>query len=1235
MQTTIDKVCQLLVSTGLLPADEVQKLGQRWLKEAGSAATDVNQFARWLVANQFATDYQVGRLLQGKTDHYFFNEYKLLDRIGAGRMAGVFKAMHRLGQVVAIKVLPPSKAKDPQAFGRFQREARLALKLKHPNVVRTFQTGVSDNLHYLVMEYLDGETLEEVLKRRGKLPPAEAVRLIHQALQGLQQLHEQGMVHRDLKPANLMLAPAPAAFEPDTTLGATLKILDIGVGRALFDEGDAAAVGQAADLTNQGDILGSPDYMAPEQARDAHSADTRSDIYTLGCVLYHTLTGQPPFPEGNLVQKLKQHATATPRPLKDCDAAAPARLQAILDQMLAKDPARRYATPAKAAQALHAFLARGQEPEKITASAKVAIAKLQDYEHWLQTSEGDAAPVSIKKKTPAPQAGLHRAPTKWLVAGGAGLAAVVLISWLLFGNTGRKQAPDDGSPGGGAPPGSADAKEVNETLAAWIKQVAALPAEQQVEEVTARLKKLNPGFDCQVQRKIEDGVVTELQLVTDSVKDISPVQALKSLKRLTCTGSAPGKGQLADLAPLRGLDLAALSCGPNPVSDLAPLKGMPLIFLSIPGTQVRDLSPLSAMPLLVMNCSATLVRDLSPLGGLEKLTFLDIADVPAEDLSALHDLPLQTLWADVRPERDAELVGSLKELEDLNGKPKAAFEKDVAALRAKFNKHVTKLPADSQLQEVVAELRKRNRGFDGKVTPRKDAAGAVVELSFVSDAVTDLSPLRALPKLTRLICNGSQPGKGKLASLQPLKGLPLTELDCGESQVADLTPLRNMKLTRLRLQNTAVHNLAPLKGLPLRQLNIAQTPVRDLTPLKGMKLTSLALEGTRVIDLAPLKDMPLKHFSCDFQPLRDTPILRSLRSLEKINLMRAADFWKDADAQQLAFADYLERVARLQAKEQVEAVAARLKELNRGFNGKVDRTINQGSVTALTFATDNVTDLSPVRALPGLKKLSCAGSAPGKGKLFDLSPLKGLPLTSLDIRNTQVALGQLTTLQVRELWCDVTSDDDLKLLRSLELPKLNGQSTKQAVVTESRPKGPTRRFLATLVAARTGSTGGLRVLTVQITEAILVPNAGNAYWFAWHRREYLKALRVRDPRKRPRRIQEHLYYIAFYRAHLYDLVAQHHKLDLLADDNTKIRVRKLPQAYDDSGKPRRYTREELKELKGPGSLPGYRAGPSDLRPPFQAVEVYLALLKAVPPAGQVKDQVGDSRPRVDMIVILQ
>jgi serine/threonine protein kinase len=299
-------------------------------------------------------------LLRGHADRFFLNEYKLLDRIGVGRMTGVYKAVHRLGQTVAIKILPPSKAKDANTLARFQREGRLAGRLKHPNIVRTFQVGEAAGLHYLVMEYLEGETLEEVLKRRGPLPPTEAVRVIYQALLGLECMHEEGMVHRDLKSGNLMLVPEPHVGAGDTTLYATVKILDIGLGRALFDEADAAS-SEDANLTADGTILGTPDYMAPEQARDSHAADVRSDIYSLGCTLFHALAGQPPFPDSNMVRKMMRHASEPVPTLSKFNPEVPEGLQQIVNWMMAKDPARRYPTPVRAAQALQVFLIAGTE----------------------------------------------------------------------------------------------------------------------------------------------------------------------------------------------------------------------------------------------------------------------------------------------------------------------------------------------------------------------------------------------------------------------------------------------------------------------------------------------------------------------------------------------------------------------------------------------------------------------------------------------------------------------------------------------------------------------------------------------------------------------------------------------------------------------------------------------------------------------------------------------------------
>jgi serine/threonine protein kinase len=393
MDLSVENLCGLLMRSKLLPPEEVKALYQRWLAEAGDQAASPAHFSKWLVARQVLTEHQAGLLARGHADNFFLNQYKVLDRLGRGRMAGVYKAVHQLGQVVAIKVLPPSRAKDPQTLARFQREARLALRLKHPNVVRAFQVGEANGLHYLVMEYLEGETLEDALQRRRRLPPHEAARAVHQALSGLQHIHEQGLVHRDLKPGNLMLVPARQPGEPDTTVTATLKVLDIGLGRQLFEESGQAAAADL-ELTGQGVLIGTPDYMAPEQARDPRAIDIRADIYSLGCVLYHCLTGQPPFPDANILNKMVRHATEMPRPIRELNPAVPDGLQQIINWMLAKDPARRYPTPERAGQALQVFLVADSEPPRTSEDGP----QMRKYLTWLETAPGAEA----KEAEPAP-----------------------------------------------------------------------------------------------------------------------------------------------------------------------------------------------------------------------------------------------------------------------------------------------------------------------------------------------------------------------------------------------------------------------------------------------------------------------------------------------------------------------------------------------------------------------------------------------------------------------------------------------------------------------------------------------------------------------------------------------------------------------------------------------------------------------------------------------------------------
>jgi serine/threonine protein kinase len=407
----VPEYCSLIIKSKLLTSDEVEALYKLWKEERPGGDERVDSFRRFLIAKRALTEYQAALVQRGRAEGFFLNGYKILDQIGKGQMGGVYKAVHRFGQIVALKILPASKAKNSHILGRFQREARLLTQLDHPNVVRAFQVGESNGVHFIVMEYLEGETLNDILARRQRLPVAEAARLMTQALDGLQHLHEKRMVHRDVKPANMMLVPASEGAALETTWDATLKILDIGLGRELFDEnvpeGDIET-----QLTQEGSVLGTPDYLAPEQAKDARAADIRSDIYSIGCVLFHCLTGQPPFPDTNIMAQMLKHATEAPAPLGLFLKDLPPGFQAVMDQFLAKRPDDRFQTPAEAAAALRPFVTGG--------SPAMAAKMVPAYRDWLESEsqlerpqeldEAKAGATAKPAPVPVPAAALPPRP---------------------------------------------------------------------------------------------------------------------------------------------------------------------------------------------------------------------------------------------------------------------------------------------------------------------------------------------------------------------------------------------------------------------------------------------------------------------------------------------------------------------------------------------------------------------------------------------------------------------------------------------------------------------------------------------------------------------------------------------------------------------------------------------------------------------------------------------------------
>ncbi len=437
MQPSVQSYCNLLVRSRLLTADEARAVFQRWQREAGDEAGDVGRFAQWLVANGHVTTYQASRLVRGRTEGYFVDQYKVLGKIEQGPQTGSYRAVHQLGQVVALKVLSAGKARDARATARFLTESRRALALRHPNVLRTFQVGLAGDRYFVAAEHLEGETLEDVLRRRGRLPPAEAVRLLHQALSGLHYLHGQGVVHRDLKPAHLVLvgpaSPSPPTPLPPGARGERESPLAPG-GRGVGGEGDQPETTDQATVKmvglelsrklpakeDAGRLVGTPDYLAPEQARDTRAADIRADIYSLGCVLYQCLTGQPPFPDTNVANQLRRHANEPARPVKELNPAVPDGLQQIVNWMLAKDPAQRYPTPERAAQALQVFLAAGEPPR-----APGTDPRMKSYLKWLEAHDpgrqaGGPTPTAPARQPKNPPAPASAAGTAAPVAAPAG-----------------------------------------------------------------------------------------------------------------------------------------------------------------------------------------------------------------------------------------------------------------------------------------------------------------------------------------------------------------------------------------------------------------------------------------------------------------------------------------------------------------------------------------------------------------------------------------------------------------------------------------------------------------------------------------------------------------------------------------------------------------------------------------------------------------------------------------------
>lgn len=996
MAVPLERFVQQLEDSGIIAGDTLKDF-----LPPKASPQNAEELALELVRHKKLTKFQAEEVSRGKGKSLVLGKYVVLEKIGAGGMGQVFKARHRvMERLVAVKVLPPAMTKDQAAISRFHREVQAAAKLNHPNIVTAFDADQADGVHFLVMEFIEGKDLSALVKKNGPFAVDQAVNFILQAARGLEAAHKNGIVHRDIKPANLLLHSE-----------GTVKILDMGLARM---NGDAAQ----AELTSTGAVMGTVDYMAPEQALNTKTADARADIYSLGCSLYYLLTAKATYDGDTLMAKLLAHRDQPIPSLRSVRAEVPKQIESVFRKMVAKDINARYQTMTEVISSLESCRSgpANHLPENSMSSRTLRASSSNELSIKSNASSTQQLSESL----------VEAAPTDFLDA----ISAVVKAP--------RKKRSAKG--------GSAKSK-------------------------AARLK------DQKKALLIGGGLLGVVVLLTVII--------------LTMQGS--------------DTKLMVTVNEPDAVIEVLNQEG------KVEVTRKGDTSPIkiSIQPgqhrIKVQKDGFELFTDSFEIksGNTEsisaKLVPLKKAVVPAASAVKFSDSPDFTNWmqtvAAMPVEKQVEAINQkLKELnpnsnpQDGSGPP---VIRDGQVIECEIvTDNVSNLSPIRALHNLASlQLRSRTKLLSQPLDLSPINGLKIHKLVSVNQKL-DLSTIKGLP-LLELVCFGSAN-----TDVTALSGMPLQLLFLsGNWELTNLQPLKGMRLTRFACDNSLVADLSPLSGMPLKSFTGHVTQVADLSPLRGMPLEVLSCEQTPVKDLSPLVNMKLQKLSFTPSPdLKGVEVIRQMSSLMEIGtahdkLMPSSKFWKEYDEGRFhsaseprpvtnlaspEFQKWMKDVQALRAEDQIEAVRKKLMELNPGFDGQLKNRwdnapppISNDAVTELRVVTDNITDISPIRALVGLKHLFVIGSALERGKLRDLSPLagmtltefccnsnpklsdlsalKGMPLTLLNFLETQVTdLSALRGMPLENLWFAATDVSDLSPLKGMPLKHLLIWGTKVA-----------------------------------------------------------------------------------------------------------------------------------------------------------------------------------------------
>jgi serine/threonine protein kinase len=430
---TVDGFLKAVLRSGLLDRDQLRAAlggappGQR---------EDALALADYLVRTGNLSRFQARKLLKGHALGLILGPFQVLAPIGRGGMGTVYMVRDgRNNQLVALKVLPPRRAREEERLlARFRREMELSRRVAHHHLAWTYEVGEVRGVCYIAMEYIPGKNLRRLVSEQGPLPVPRAARLMAEVASALEHAHNQGLIHRDLKPSNIVVTPNDHA-----------KVLDLGLALMHGEEPSEVDV-----VGGQGYIVGTMDYIAPEQTTDPLKVDRRADIYALGCTLYYALSGQPPFPGGTSREKIHRHRGEEPVPLLELRPALPPAFAALVHKMMAKDPARRFPSAAAAGGELLAWaeasdlpLDRPDDPryaeaiDSLRASESGAELSLPKLDPPQEVPEGEADGRGLAWLFPTPgespaPAGAERPPRLPGLLVSAGLA-LLIVSVVLGG----------------------------------------------------------------------------------------------------------------------------------------------------------------------------------------------------------------------------------------------------------------------------------------------------------------------------------------------------------------------------------------------------------------------------------------------------------------------------------------------------------------------------------------------------------------------------------------------------------------------------------------------------------------------------------------------------------------------------------------------------------------------------------------------------------------------------------